>query len=102
VEADIGEQTSGTAYMKALAAKQNAGAAARSQVMAALRDGLSGVILDERSEALRTEHGVLSVAYLVHRSRMNAYNQAVDDVRAGLGTLRLLSTGPWPPYSFVT
>lgn len=101
-EPDAAPRGTGTAYMRALASRQNAGAETRAQVLAALHDALAGVVIDERSEPLRTAHGVLSVAYLVHRSHMNAYNERVDKVRGGLGALRLLSTGPWPPYSFVT
>lgn len=95
------EGGTGTAYLKGLASKQGADERTRAQVLTALRDGVSGVVLDERWEALRTTHGVMSLAYLVHRSRANAYNQAVDNVRGSLRSLRLLSTGPWPPYSFV-
>jgi hypothetical protein len=89
----------GTEYMAALARKQSAGAG--SQAVAALARAVEGVILEEKVEPLRTAHGIASVAHLVRNSRLDAYRSAVEAARAEMPRLRLLSTGPWPPYSFV-
>ena len=96
-----GSGGSGTAYMAELARRIGGPKAAREGVVSALNEALSGLELEERVEALRTAHGVASVAHLVHRADIDAYRDAVDAVRARLLRLRLLSTGPWPPYSFV-
>jgi hypothetical protein len=40
-------------------------------------------------------------AYLVEKPRLDAFVAAVAQADAASGT-RLLVTGPWPPYSFVT
>ena len=37
----------------------------------------------------------------LHAARLEAYHAAMEKVRAQLPHLRLLSSGPWPPYSFV-
>jgi hypothetical protein len=92
--------TTGTEYMAALARKQKR-AGEQSEAVAALSAAVSGLVADEKIEALRTGHGVASVAHLVHPANLDAYREAVDQVRTRMPELRLLSSGPWPPYSFV-
>lgn len=46
---------------------------------------------------------VLRAAYLVAPSRLDAFRAAVEELRRSSSCgIRLLVTGPWPPYSFVT
>jgi Gas vesicle synthesis protein GvpL/GvpF len=45
----------------------------------------------------------LNASFLIHRASLAGFNQAIDDLAAGLGpTIRLQRTGPLPPYSFVS
>ncbi|MEO5511062.1 MAG: GvpL/GvpF family gas vesicle protein [Longimicrobiales bacterium] len=93
---------SGTRYMEMLAARVRGTGAAAARASAALEAAVSGLVIDQRSEPLRTSHGVLTVAHLLHASDATAYRHAIDRVREELPGLRLLSTGPWAPYSFVS
>ena len=92
----------GREYMAALAVRVAGPVARQEEAVAPLRDALGAAIRAERLEPLRTAHGVASVAYLVHRAHFDAYHTAVERVRTTMPHLRYLSTGPWPPYSFVT
>jgi hypothetical protein len=93
---------SGTAYMNALARRVGGEKRAAEAAQAVLQDATAGIVLAERSDPLRTPHGVLTVAHLLHRRDEDVYRAALDQARARLPGLRLLSSGPWPPYSFVT
>jgi hypothetical protein len=92
---------SGRAYMEALVRKAGGEHAVADRVLTELAAALGGLVIDQQTEALRTAHGLLSVAHLVHLARADAYREAVDAVRSRMPELRLLSSGPWPPYSFV-
>ena len=43
----------------------------------------------------------LSAAYLVKRDEVERFRERLRDVRTLLPDLRVLCTGPWPPYNFV-
>jgi hypothetical protein len=44
---------------------------------------------------------VLRAAYLIDRDAQRTFADRVADLQAANPELRLLCTGPWPPYSFV-
>jgi len=44
---------------------------------------------------------LLNRSYLVERAERDAFDAAIDDVRAKHGELLVQYTGPWPPYNFV-
>ena len=46
------------------------------------------------------DHPPLRAAYLVDRDGGKAFTAAVADQQRHNPELRLLCTGPWPPYSF--
>ena len=92
----------GRAYMEALAARAAVPAARHEEAVGALGEVMQGLHTEVLTEPLRTQHGVASVAYLVHRRDFDAYHTAVERVRMHMPHLRYLSTGPWPPYSFVS
>jgi hypothetical protein len=100
-EAETTPAGSGSEYMARLQRRQRGPAEAVSVTTVALHDALAGIVLEERVSPLRTAHGVVSVAHLLHAAQLEAYHAAVERVRAQLPHLRLLSSGPWPPYSFV-
>jgi hypothetical protein len=57
------------------------------------RDGVVRVPPDPRF--------VMAGAYLVAREKVAEFRHAVEDAARVFETLRLLCTGPWPPYHFV-
>jgi hypothetical protein len=91
----------GSRYLAALAQRKRGPEAAARAVLESMAKEMDGLLLEQRSQPLRTEHGVLSVAHLLHPREAAQYQAALERVRAQLPHLRLLSSGPWPPYSFV-
>jgi len=63
---------------------------------------LSRLAAESTKQVLVTPRLLLTAAYLVERDRVAAFQQEVKALSATYPTLRLLCTGPWPPYSFVT
>ena len=62
---------------------------------------LATLIVRDRIEPLPTTHGVASIAHLVRNDDAPAYRRAVERARETMSSLQFLTTGPWPPYSFV-
>lgn len=58
--------------------------------------------LESRRTLLPTPRLALRATYLVEPSRVEAFREAFEEIRQAHPRLRLLLTGPWPPYSFVT
>jgi hypothetical protein len=60
--------------------------------------------LAERARAatcrVRAGGDLLRGAYLVERREVEAFAAGVAELQDDLADLRLLCTGPWPPYSF--
>ena len=52
-----------------------------------------------RDERVEQRASVASIYHLIPRSSVNAYRAALDRVAHDAG-MRLLVTGPWPPYAF--
>jgi len=50
---------------------------------------------------LMTPRLLLTAAYLVKRERVEAFRQEVEMLSLANPGVRLLCTGPWPPYNFV-
>jgi hypothetical protein len=48
----------------------------------------------------RDEHELLRCAYLVGRTGVEVFRDAVAELQRARPDLALLLTGPWPPYSF--
>jgi hypothetical protein len=95
--------TTGRAYMNALR-DQLRNAELDEPAIAELRTRLqtefTGLTRAERFEPLRTTHGMLSVAHLVEHAAFDVYRERVQQVRDHLPHLRILASGPWPPYTF--
>jgi gas vesicle protein GvpL/GvpF len=76
-------------------------AAAADEVVRIVHDPLSELA---RASRRRTPGGVPEVlrgAYLVDRERVDDFARDVGRLQQDHPELRLLCTGPWPPYSFV-
>jgi hypothetical protein len=94
---------SGRAYLESLArtAGLDRERRARAEALAAaLRERLGDCVVRDRVEPLPSSHGLASIAHLVRRKRADAYSLGIDAARAELPSLRFLTSGPWPPYSF--
>ncbi len=96
---------SGRAYLEALAGHraEHARRSAAGRVIAAeLESELGPTVVGSRVEALETAHGLASVAFLVRRDSATDYRDALARAVAARRELRFLTSGPWPPYTFVT
>jgi hypothetical protein len=94
--ADPAEAASGTDYMRA----QARAAAAQASTLNAVHEPLS---LLARASMQRPQGGagdLLRSAYLVDRHAVRRFIARVRELDRALPTVRLLCTGPWPPYSF--
>lgn len=77
--------------------KESARAAARELDQAA-----GGLALERRLSLVPTPRVAFRAAYLLEASAVGAFRTCVEAVRGTRGALRVLLTGPWPPYSFVS
>jgi hypothetical protein len=96
--------TSGTDYMAALARRQADAAERRRQgeALCAWLLARAGPLVRE-SHIERAAAGELAaMAHLIERHDAEAYQQMIRDIRAERPDLRIVVSGPWPPYSFVT
>jgi hypothetical protein len=81
---------SGHAYMRAKAGEQRAAQALNEPLSAMARESL-----------VYSGPELLRAAYLVERRAVEDFVGAVRRLQASHPELRILCTGPWPPYSFV-
>lgn len=101
----------GAAYLLRRRAQLTAQRDARELALAsaqAVHDSLTGLALSSRlyppqSPDLtgRKQRMVLNAAYLVADGRASEFAAAVEDLAGRHPAVRLVLTGPWPPYSFV-
>ena len=97
------QPSTGTEYMQAL--RDSTKLAERKQaeieaIGASVRELLGDIIRDERVESAQTRHAVLTLSHLVAREHFDEYRARARRIRTMFPALRLLLTGPWPPYSF--
>ena len=57
--------------------------------------------LDRHMSIVPTPRIAFRIAYLLEPSGVNAFRFAFDTMHRKPGEVRVLLTGPWPPYSFV-
>lgn len=93
----------GAEYMNALRDRVVAERGAREEVegvRSGISDLLGDLIREERVEAARTPHGVITVSHLVSRDHFDSYRDRAQHLRERFPELRFLLSGPWVPYSF--
>lgn len=98
-------QASGRSYLEARLGewRQREVVKGRAEEMAArVHAPLRRLALDSRERVLATRRLLLTAAYLVEKDKVGVFGSEVDALAPGFSALRLLCTGPWPPYSFVT
>jgi hypothetical protein len=95
--------TTGRQYMAALREQYRARESAE-PALAELRERIherfASIARAEQFETPETTHGKTAVVHLVEHANFDAYRAAVQKLRAEFTSLRFLSSGPWPPYSF--
>jgi hypothetical protein len=62
---------------------------------------LADVSIEESPGDQFSDRLLLNRSYLVERENRDAFDDAIDDVRAKYDELLVQYTGPWPPYNFV-
>src|SRR5205807_1997448 len=88
--------SSGSEYLRERARRAGAAEAATRTVQRPLQELA-------RADAARQptlDRELMRSAFLVDRERVARFTRAVADLQAAHPALRLLCTGPWPPYSF--
>jgi hypothetical protein len=65
-----------------------------------LAAGVAGLARETSVRVSPSEAIVLRAAYLVERGRVDEYKGRLRALGTGREGLRLLTSGPWPPYSF--
>ncbi|HUF11625.1 MAG TPA: GvpL/GvpF family gas vesicle protein [Longimicrobiales bacterium] len=94
---------SGAAHLHALAARFHAAEARQARALDAARDldgRLAECVRESRIEATDQPAGAV-VAHLVQTDAALAYGARARELAEGYPPLRIVVTGPWPPYSFV-
>lgn len=70
------------------------------ELAAWLAAGLAGLACESAVRVSPSEAIVVRAAHLVERGRVAEYRARLREMGAGRPDLRLLTSGPWPPYSF--
>jgi hypothetical protein len=94
----------GSRYLHARAAELRREEALKERARAVAREldeVLSGLSLERRASVLPTPRIAVRSVYLLDPGGVSAFRAAVETIRANRAELRVLLTGPWPPYSFV-
>jgi Gas vesicle synthesis protein GvpL/GvpF len=90
------EGMSGTEYLRA----REQTSAARASALRAVHEPLSLSARAGSERAPRAAGELVRAAYLVDREAVQEFTSMVTRLQAEQPRLRLLCTGPWPPYSF--
>lgn len=94
---------SGYEYMQALAASSKV-ADQKNRQAAEVRERVSSILGDlvraEQEEKGDSPHAVLTLSHLVARPHFDEYRERARTLRTAFPALRMLLSGPWPPYSF--
>ena len=105
VDAARAAHTAGAQYLLARAAELRREDALNEQARGVARelDTVLGWLAIERRVALLPKPGIaVRAAYLLDPADVSAFREAFEAIRGTRGELRVLLTGPWPPYSFVS
>jgi len=95
----------GRAYMLARLQEEQHNTALRQQaegVAQEIHQPLAHMAVDSQRRILVTPRLLLTAAYLIDQDKIQDFQQQVRLIGTERPELRLLCTGPWPAYSFVT
>jgi hypothetical protein len=105
VEAQVlAQQSAGAQYLRVRAAKLRHcdDLTARARAVSRKLDHLLGRhAIDRRVTLLPSERVALRASYLIDPADASVFRSVFDSTRRARREVRLLLTGPWPPYSFV-
>jgi Gas vesicle synthesis protein GvpL/GvpF len=90
------DETSGTEYLRAKARA----AALEKRVAGVVDEALRPLARESVRRPARAPSEALRAAYLVDRGAVERFRGRVAELADANPALRLLCTGPWPPYSF--
>jgi hypothetical protein len=99
------DTSSGRSYMAARLAATRAERerATQAAILAeAIHAPLAALASESVQRTMRTDKLLLSAAYLINPAQLAPFQKRVAQLQAQHPMLRLLGTGPWPPYSFVS
>ena len=88
--------SSGTDYLRTKARA----AAAREGALRAVHEPLARRARATKQRSAREANELMRVAYLGDRAAVDGFVDLVSELQAANPHVRLLCTGPWPPYSF--
>jgi hypothetical protein len=95
----------GSEYMAALA-QRHAGAAERRRreetLCAWILEQAGALVRESRTERPAAAGAFASMAHLVQRRDAEEYERMMQHAREARADLRIVVSGPWPPYSFVS
>ena len=70
------------------------------QLARQLDEALAALVREGTSRVLASGESLLAAAYLVPRAELEQFRAAIGAVERARPDLTLVTTGPWPPYSF--
>lgn len=88
--------SSGTDYLRA----RSRSAAAEADASACIHEPLAKIARATTVARVPRAGELLRAAYLVPRDRVAAFSERVGELGERSPQLRIICTGPWPPYSF--
>jgi hypothetical protein len=99
------EAHTGSEYMAALA-QRHAGAAERrlreEMLCAWMLEWAGALVRESRTERPAAAGACATMAHLVQRRDAEEYERMMQHARDARADLRIVVSGPWPPYSFVS
>jgi hypothetical protein len=98
------EESSGRAYMLARAEEERRAQACRERgetLAAKLDRAVASLAVEGCHQILLAPRLLLTAAYLVEQRQVGAFQREVQAFSSAYPALRVVCTGPWPPYSFV-
>jgi hypothetical protein len=99
-----GKSNSGRGYMDALAAAERDRAHVQwrtEQLVDSIHRPLAAIAREGARREGVSAPLLFSAAYLVEGDKVDEFRRCVDDLSGKLDEVKLLCTGPWPPYNFV-
>jgi hypothetical protein len=100
----VAEQSAGARYLYARAAelRDDETLKRRARIMAEELDQiLGGFALERRTTLLPTPRIAVRIAFLLNPAELAAFQSAFETLRRVRSEMRVVLTGPWPPYTFV-
>lgn len=70
--------------------------------IAAVDDHFNKIAVEKKLRRLQTGDLLLNASYLVENQRQNDFKRAFEQLKNAPGDLKLLFSGPWPCYNFIT